>query len=85
MASTCSWVGPTLSRPFADTLKGLRLPNRKELRVQHGGRPYRMLYVFDPGRVALILLGGDKTGDGRWYEKSIPLAERVYVAHVAEL
>jgi hypothetical protein len=45
--------------------------------VQHQGRPYRVLYIFDPRRVALLLLGGDKTGDDRWYEKSVPLADRL--------
>jgi hypothetical protein len=47
----------------------------RELRVQHQGRPYRILYVFDPRRVAILLLGGDKTGDDRWYEKNVPLAD----------
>jgi len=42
----------------------------RELRVQHQGRPYRVLYIFAPRRVALLLLGGDKTGDDRWYEKT---------------
>ena len=50
----------------------------RELRVQHQGHPYRVLYIFDPRRVALLLLGGDKTGDDRWYEKNVPLADRLY-------
>ncbi|WP_263386021.1 type II toxin-antitoxin system RelE/ParE family toxin [Granulicella arctica] len=78
-------LGPALSRPHADTLKGSRFPNLKELRVQHEGRPYRVLYAFDPRRVALLLLGGDKTGDGRWYEKAIPQAEKIYAKHLEEL
>ena len=78
-------LGPALSRPHADTLKGSRYPNLKELRVQHEGRPYRVLYAFDPRRVALLLLGGDKTGDGRWYEKAIPQAETIYAKHLEEL
>ena len=78
-------LGPALSRPHADTLKGSHFPNLKELRVQHEGRPYRVLYAFDPRRVALLLLGGDKTGDGRWYEKAIPQAEKIYAKHLEEL
>jgi hypothetical protein len=78
-------LGPALSRPHADTLNGTRYPNLKELRVQHEGRPYRVLYAFDPRRVALLLLGGDKTGDGRWYEKAIPQAEQIYAKHLEEL
>lgn len=78
-------LGPALSRPHADTLKGSRYPNLKELRVQHEGRPYRVLYAFDPRRVALLLLGGDKTGNSRWYEKAIPQAETIYRKHLEEL
>ena len=44
-----------------------------------------MLYVFDPRRVALLLLGGDKTGDDRWYEKNVPFADRLYDRYLAEL
>jgi len=57
----------------------------RELRVQHQGRPYRVLYIFDPRRVALLLLGGDKTGDDRWYEKNVPLADRLYDNYLAEI
>lgn len=77
--------GPALSRPYADTLKGSRFPNMKELRVQHDGRPYRLLFAFDPRRVALILLGGDKTGDSRWYTTAIPAADALYAQHLASL
>ena len=56
-----------------------------ELRVQHQGHPYRVLYVFDPRRVALLLLGGDKTGDDRWYERNVPLADRIYDNYLAEI
>ena len=77
--------GPALSRPYADTLKGSRFPNMKELRAQHEGRPYRMLFAFDPRRVALVLLGGDKTGDARWYDKAIPTADVLFETHLEEL
>jgi hypothetical protein len=56
----------------------------RELRVQHHGRPY-LVYVFDPRRVALLLLGGDKTGDDRWYRKNVPLADRSYDDYLAEI
>jgi hypothetical protein len=49
----------------------------RELRMQHEGRPYRILYAFDPPRATLLLLGGDKTGDGRWYEKMVPRADSI--------
>jgi hypothetical protein len=50
----------------------------RELRIQHAGEPYRVLYAFDPRRCAILLLGGDD----RWYEKNIPVAERLYQKHL---
>jgi hypothetical protein len=77
--------GPALTRPHADTLRGSRFSNMRELRVQHHGQPYRVLYVFDPRRVALLLLGGNKTGKARWTEESIAQADKLYAAHLGEL
>jgi hypothetical protein len=57
----------------------------RELRIQHGGRPYRVLYAFDPRRVAILLIGGDKTGDDRWYDKYVPLADKIYDEHIVAL
>ncbi len=57
----------------------------EELRIQHAGRPYRVLYAFDPRRVAILLIGGDKTGDDRWYEKYVPLADKIYDTHIVSL
>ena len=57
----------------------------RELRIQHEGRPYRVLNAFDPRRVALLLLGGDKTGNDRWYEHFVPVADRLYDEHVETL
>jgi hypothetical protein len=59
--------------------------NMKELRIQRAGRPYRVLYAFDPRRTAVLLIGGDKTGDNRWYEKFVPQADKFFDAHLAEL
>jgi hypothetical protein len=58
---------------------------RRELRVQHAGRPYRILYAFDPRRIAILLAGGDKTGDDRWYETFVPIADTLYDRHLATL
>ncbi|GAG42999.1 unnamed protein product, partial [marine sediment metagenome] len=54
----------------------------RELRVQHQGEPYRVLYAFDPRRVAILLVGGCKTGDDRWYDKFVPVADRFYDEHL---
>ena len=44
-----------------------------------------MLYAFDPRRSAILLIGGDKTGDVRWYETHVPVADRLYDTHLATL
>ncbi|SUO98473.1 Uncharacterized protein conserved in bacteria [Suttonella indologenes] len=49
--------GSQLGRPYVDTLKGASLSNLKELRVQHQGKPYRLLFVFDPIRQVVMLCG----------------------------
>ena len=78
-------LGPNLPRPHADTIKGSRHGNMKELRTQHQGRPLRTLFAFDPRRCAILLIGGDKTGDDRFYERMIPLADALYDEHLAAL
>jgi hypothetical protein len=70
--------GPHLGRPYADTLEGSRIHNLKELRIQHQGRPYRVFFAFDPERKAVLLCGGDKTGDKRFYKRLIPIAEQEF-------
>lgn len=77
--------GPHLGRPYADRLERSTLANLKELRVQHRGEPYRVLFAFDPKREALLLLAGNKGGDKRWYQKNIPRAEAIFARHLAEL
>jgi hypothetical protein len=78
-------IGPQLSRPHADTLAGSKHANMKELRTQHRGHPLRTLFAFDPRRCAILLIGGDKTGDNRFYERMIPLADQLYDEHLAQL
>ena len=57
----------------------------RELRIQHEGRPYRVLYAFDPRRAAILLLGGDKTGNDRWYDEHVPIADTLYDEYLREL
>jgi hypothetical protein len=54
----------------------------RELRAQVGGDPLRILYAFDPRRAAILLLGGDKTGDERWYQVNVPIADRLFAEHL---
>ena len=78
-------LGPQLSRPHADTVQGSKHANMKELRTQHRGRPLRTLFAFDPRRCAILLIGGGKTGDKRFYERMIPLADQLYEDHLEQL
>jgi hypothetical protein len=55
------------------------------LRVQSGGHPLRIFYAFDPRRTAIVLIGGDKTGNDRFYEEYIPIADRLYDEYLEEL
>jgi hypothetical protein len=77
--------GPQLGHPHSSGIAQSRHPHMRELRIQHRGRPYRVLYAFDPRRTAILLLGGDKTGDDRWYESQVPRADRLYDEHLAAL
>lgn len=56
----------------------------RELRTQHNGRPLRTLYAFDPRRCAILLIGGDKTGNDRWYDEKVPVADRLYDQHIEQ-
>lgn len=78
--------GPSLGRPFVDTLQGSSLANLKELRPGSRGRSeLRLLFVFDPKRRAVVLVAGDKSTDWRgWYREAIRLAEHRYRAWLDE-
>ena len=78
-------MGPGLPFPYSSAIQGSSLSHMRELRIQHEGKPYRVLYAFDPRRVAYLLLGADKTGHGRWYEVHVPKAEAIYAVHLKEL
>ncbi|GAA0968536.1 type II toxin-antitoxin system RelE/ParE family toxin [Actinocorallia libanotica] len=78
--------GPGLGRPLVDRLEGSQVHNLKELRPGSAGRSeVRILFVFDPWRSAILLVGGDKSGDwSGWYRRAIPLAEELYAQYVKE-
>jgi hypothetical protein len=78
-------AGPALGFPYSSGIQGSQFSHMRELRIQHEGRPYRVLYAFDPARSALLILGGDKTGDELWYERMVPKADAIYAAHLKVL
>lgn len=77
--------GPTLPFPFSSAVRRSRHRHMRELRAQHAGDPVRILYAFDPRRSAILLIGGIKKGDDRWYQRHVPIADRLYDEHLEEL
>ena len=77
--------GPTLEFPHSSGILSSRHRNMRELRAQSGGRPLRVFYAFDPRRTAILLLGGDKTGNDRFYPRFVRRADELYDAHLANL
>ena len=78
-------MGIHLPFPHSSGINGSKHNQMRELRVQHKGEPYRVLYAFDPRRAALLLIGGNKTGDDRWYETYVPIADKLYDQHLEQL
>lgn len=69
--------GPTLGRPAVDKVKGSKFHSMKELRP--AGTSIRILFIFNPERQAILLLGGDKASNWKaWYDTNIPIAEQRY-------
>jgi hypothetical protein len=77
--------GPFLGFPHTSDIKGSRHGQLRELRIQHQGEPYRVFYAFDPTRAAILLVGGNKTGDDRFYERMVPIADDIYSTHLKQL
>jgi hypothetical protein len=77
--------GPALGFPHSSEVGSSRYPEMRELRTQSAGRPLRTLYAFNPLLSAILSIGGEKTGDDRWYEKFVPIADRLFERHLFEL
>ena len=78
-------LGPHLPYPHSSGVNTSRHSHMRELRIQHRGDPYRVLYAFDPRRMAILLIGGCKTGGDRWYERMVPVADDLYDEHLKEI
>ncbi len=79
--------GPALGRPRVDTLKGSSHANMKELRFDAADGVWRVAFAFDPKRQAILLVGGDKSGDSgkRFYRQLIKKADARFDEHVARV
>jgi hypothetical protein len=78
-------LGPSLPFPHSSGVRRSKHSNMRELRSQCEGRPLRTFYAFDSRRAAILLIGADKTGDDRFYEKYIPIADHIYDQHLKEI
>jgi hypothetical protein len=77
-------VGPSLGRPAVDQIKSSRHQNMKELRTSSLGQ-LRVLFAFDPLRHAILLIGGNKSGEWqKWYSQAIPVADDLFDEHLRE-
>jgi hypothetical protein len=75
--------GPGLARPYAAVLDDAGYAGMRELRLQVGGKPWRILFAVDPDGTAVLLDGGGKSGDPRWYRRHLTEAGRRYERHLA--
>lgn len=75
--------GPNAGRPTVDSIRGSKHPNMKELRATP---TIRVFFAFDPRRVAVLLVGGDKAGrTKRFYRQMVDKADKVYDAHLRRI
>jgi hypothetical protein len=74
-----------LGYPYSSGVKGSRHGVMRELRVQSGGKALRIFYAFDETRTAILLIGGRKAGNDRFYEQFVPIADQLFDQHRAEL
>ena len=80
-------LGPNMGRPRADTLKGSKHSNMKELRFNAADGVWRVAFAFDPVRQAIVLIAGDKAGvsQKRFYKRLISIADTRFDSHLARL
>ena len=74
--------GLQLGMPHSSAIKGARHALR-ELRPKQGRSPLRVLYAYDPERQIILILGGDKGADERWYGRAVPKADDLFDAYLA--
>jgi hypothetical protein len=78
-------LGPNLKFPHSSDVVQSRHGNMRELRSQSQGDALRTFYAFDPRRVAILLVGGEKTSGNRFYDEMVPKVDKIYDQHLKEL
>jgi hypothetical protein len=78
--------GPNLKRPVVGEIQSSRFaPRMKELRCGTAAA-LRVLFIFDPRRTAILLVGGAKAGQwDEWYRTAVPQADGLYEVYLEEL
>jgi hypothetical protein len=84
LADVLEEIGPQLGRPRCDSLKGSKFSNMKELRFSLPDGEWRIAFAFDPGRRAILLVGGSKSGtsQARFYRQLIRVADERFRDHL---
>jgi len=77
--------GPVLPRPHSDVISSSRHANMKELRGSVHDAELRVLYAFDPRRTAILLIGGNKSGNPKWYQQFVPIADDLFDIHLTQI
>lgn len=80
-----SEIGPSLGRPYVDSVYGSKHNNMKELRIKTNKNIYRVFFAFDPRRTAVLIIGGDKRGVKRFYGNMLKKADALYDLHLKKL
>ena len=75
--------GVALGHPYSSALKGSKVALR-ELRPNAGRSSLRVVYAFDPRRDAVLVIGGDKAGDPKFYKRVIKSAEQIWKQYLEE-
>lgn len=76
--------GLALGHPYSSDIKGSKIGGLRELKVKSHSHALRVFYAFDPARRAVVLIGGDKTGqdEGRFYDRMKRVCETLWQRYV---
>ena len=77
--------GPALPYPHSSGIVTSWHSHMRELGTPSGGDPLRTFYAFDPKRVSMPFIGGIVTGNDRFYEEYVPIADALYDDYLEEL
>ena len=77
--------GPYPRFPHSSWINASRHRHMREIRIRSGGHPFRLMYAFDPKRVAIVLVGGEKGPKGRCYQQHVTRADWVYDRHLRQV